>query len=303
MKSLALLMLILIWNDLSIIEGTNNEFSGINIAQNDTINHNDSLSTWNTKDDIIILDNQKTEINIETTLNSDVSEKIVNIPNKKNLDIKFYTQFPIWIFSLPFREYCEEASILGGLYYLNGVEPSIDIYVKDLHKIRDIEEKLYWEGWYKNTSIDQTHLILYLFQNPEFIEPYFNAKTQIEKNKIQTELTRINKERWKVMWRVIENPSTLDLMKEINYWNPIVVPVNWRNLKNIYFTQPWPLYHNILLKWYDEENFIFSEVWTTRWENYIYKKSLIMNNIHDVILGSWPDDYILWASKVLVLYK
>lgn len=223
--------------------------------------------------------------------------------SRKILDVKFYSQFPSRDYGLPFDEYCEEASLLNGIYYLTNRTPTIDEYLIDLNIIKEMEDKLFWINWYKNTSIKQTNLILQLFQNQDSFDIYLNTKTEEKKEELIQTLTQKTKYKGWVLWKIIYNPTINDLTNAINRWSPVILPVYWRGINNIYFTPPWPVYHNILLKWYDLENFIFNEVWTIRGDGYVYSKNLIMNNIHDFVKELYPENYLLWDSKALILYK
>jgi hypothetical protein len=55
----------------------------------------------------------------------------------------------------------------------------------------------------------------------------------------------------------------------------------------------------MVLKWYNQTNFITHDVWTLKWANREYTKSTIMDNLHD----RNRTDVRMWAARILVLKK
>ena len=47
------------------------------------------------------------------------------------------------------------------------------------------------------------------------------------------------------------------------------------------FTPPGPVYHMLVVKGYDAQNFITNDVGTRKGESYTYTKDVIMKNMHD----------------------
>ncbi|MFK7779573.1 MAG: C39 family peptidase [Candidatus Gracilibacteria bacterium] len=223
--------------------------------------------------------------------------------NQKILDVKFYSQFPSYDFGLPFDEFCEEASLLNGIYFLTNRTPTKKEYLIDLDKIKEIEDKLFGVNGYKNTSIKQTNLVLQLFQNPDYVDNYLNTKTEEEKEELMKYLIQKTKNRKGILGKILYNPSINDLTSAIDKGNPVILPIYGRALNNKYFSQPGPIYHNILLKGYDKDNFIVNEVGTIKGDSFSYSKKVIIDNLHDYVVELYPDKYTLGDSKVLILYK
>ena len=200
------------------------------------------------------------------------------LDKEKEIDVKFYSQFPLNIatwrkYDEPYQNFCEEASLLNWYYYLTWKEPDLKEYDKDLLKLKELEDLLF-EWWYKHTSIEDTLKLLIAFQDDT-----------------------------KVFWEIIENP-TIDIIKEnIFKWNLIIAPLYWKWLSNDLFLWWWPIYHNLLIKWYTEENFIVNEVWISKWDWFLYNQNEIMENIADYDEKLYPDNFQKWKKKILILYK
>lgn len=200
------------------------------------------------------------------------------LPEEKEIDVKFYSQFPLdistWIkYEEPYQNFCEESSLLNWYYHLLGIEPDLKEYNKDLLKLKELEEILF-EWWYKHTSIQDTLKLLIAFQE--------------EQN---------------IFWEIIENPSIKIIKEHINKWNLIIAPLYWKWLSNNLFIDWWPIYHNLLIKWYTEENFITNEVWVSKWDAFKYNQTELMENIHNYNEKLYPDNFQEWKKEILILYK
>ena len=189
------------------------------------------------------------------------------IPEKFLLEIPFYSQAPLSKWDAFHEDMCEEASILNAAYYLLGKKPSKEEYAKELQKIQNAEIKEV--GEWKSTTIAQIKKVS---------DIYFKGK--IKSN-------------------IIDNPSIEDIESEIAEGNPVVVPLAGRDIGNPNFTPPGPIYHMLTIKGYDAQNFITNDVGTRKGNSYIYKKEVIMENMHD-----WSEKDIHSGEKmILVLYK
>jgi len=183
------------------------------------------------------------------------------------LQIPFYSQAPFGNWDKVHEEMCEESSVLNAGLFLLGEKPSKDAFEKELMNFKKLEEKEL--GDYKSNTIAEIKKVT---------DIYFEEK--------------INS-------KIIASPTIEDIEKEIVAGNPVVVPLAGREIGNPNFTPPGPVYHMLVVKGYDAQNFITNDVGTRKGESYTYKKEVIMKNMHD-----WnPQDIHLGAKKVLVLYK
>ena len=205
-------------------------------------------------------------------------KQVLILPEKKEIDVKFYSQFPLgistWIkYNEPYQNFCEESSLLNWYYYLIWKEPNLKEYNNDLLKLKDIEDLLF-EWWYKHTSIQDTLKLLIAFQEEQ-----------------------------KVLWKIVKNPTIQIIKEHITKWNLIIAPIYWKWLSNNLFIDWWPIYHNLLIKWYTEQNFITNEVWVSKWDWFMYKQSELMNNIYNYDEKLYPDNFTEWKKEILILYK
>jgi hypothetical protein len=188
-------------------------------------------------------------------------------PAKFLLPIPFYSQAPFGNWDKVHEEMCEESSVLNAGLFLLGEKPSKDAFEKKLMDFKKLEEKEL--GDYESNTIAEIKKVT---------DIYFAGK--------------INS-------KIIASPTTSDIEKEITAGNPVIVPLAGREIGNPNFTPPGPIYHMLVIKGYDTQNFITNDVGTRKGESYTYKKDIIMQNIHD-----WnPQDIHLGTKKVLVLYK
>ena len=188
-------------------------------------------------------------------------------PEKFLLQIPFYSQTPLSKWDAFHEEMCEEASVLNAAYYLLGEKPSKEEHEAELQKMQKVEKKEI--GEWKSSTITQIK---------QLVDIYFESK---------------------IKSKIIKNPTTSQIETEIAVGNPIIVPLSGRDIGNPNFTPPGPIYHMLVIKGYDAQNFITNDVGTRKGESYIYKKEVIMRNIHD-----WNSkDIHLGGKRVLVLTK
>jgi hypothetical protein len=214
-------------------------------------------------------ENSAPENKTESNQKQPVSEEkpASQTPGKYLLNIPFYSQAPLSKWDAFHEEMCEEASILNAGLYLEGKKLTKDQFEAELQKIQRLEkEKI---GEWKSTTASQTKI---------WADVYFGGNVNI---------------------KIIDNPAIYDIETEIAAGNPVVVPLAGQDIGNPNFTPPGPVYHMLVIKGYDSQNFITNDVGTKKGNSYPYKKEVIMNNIRD-----WNAKNIrLGARRVLVLYK
>jgi hypothetical protein len=189
------------------------------------------------------------------------------LPAKFLLRVPFYSQAPLGKWDAIHEEMCEEASLLNAGLYLQNKKLSAEEYDRELFKLRDLGEKTV--GTWVSTTVADTK---------KLSDTYFRES---------------------IKSKIIDNPTIEDIETEIAAGNPVIVPLAGREIGNPNFTPPGPIYHMLVVKGYDAQNFITNDVGTRKGDSYAYSKNVIMKNMHD-----WnAQDIHYGAKKMLVLSK
>jgi Peptidase_C39 like family len=189
-----------------------------------------------------------------------------DLPQEVNLAVPFTAQAPHANWEDPYREFCEEASVLMAISYLNHTSiPSAAFADKAMLAMKDFEDKRF--GFYKDTNAEETAIIL---------KEHFSYK------KVE----------------VKQNPTAQDIKQALANGRVVIVPVAGRQLHNPYFQQPGPLYHMIVIKGYTANGkFISHDPGTRRGADFLYSEDTIMNAIHD-----WRTDENINLGKKVVIF-
>lgn len=208
-----------------------------------------------------------TNSNIAPTPDTTPAPSSNPLPAKFLLQVPFYSQAPLSKWDATHENACEEASVLNAGLYLLGKKLSPSQFDQEIMSMIKIEKKL---------SINFTDSTI--TETKQFSDSYFAG--------------RINS-------KIIVSPTIEDIETEIAAGNSVIVPLAGRDIGNPNFTPPGPIYHMLVVKGYDAQNFITNDVGTRKGDSYTYTKDVIMKNMHD-----WnPQDIHLGEKKVLVLYK
>lgn len=190
-----------------------------------------------------------------------------NIPEEINLDIPFYPQAPDGDWSLPWKEACEEASVVQAYYFLKWKELSKEKFKSEVLDIVEIQKDIL--GKYIDSSMSET---------AQFLEEKFNYTN----------------------YEIIDNPTVEQMKYELAQGHPIIAPFAGKELGNSFFTNGWPRYHVLVIVGYNDEYFITNDVWTSRGENFAYSYEVIMDSMHDLI-PLWEGDILNWEKRILVM--
>lgn len=203
------------------------------------------------------------EKNLESTGSTESSE----IPSEVNLEVTFYPQAPDADWSLPWKEACEESSVIQAYYYVQGKDLSKDTFRSEILSIVETQKKIL--GKYVDTNMDET---------AEFLRAQYGYGD----------------------YEIIDNPTIEDMKKELAQGHPIVAPFAWKELWNSFFSNGGPRYHVLVIVWYKDGFFITNDVGTSRGENFAYSYDTIMNAMHDLVpVGEW--DILDGDKRILVL--
>ena len=209
---------------------------------------------------------EKINQDFKKNISTEITKPII-IPNEYNIqNMDFFSQAPYGNRNQPYQDACEEASLLIWYYYLKNLNKTKAQYNTDLLAMVELEMQMLW---------------------------YFESTTIMEMKQI------INKRDREIKASIIEHPTIRDIEREISQNNVVIAPFYGKWLKNPHYALWGPEYHFMVIKGYNQTNFITHDVWTLRWENREYTKSTIMNNIHD----RNRTDVRMWAARILILKK
>ena len=187
------------------------------------------------------------------------------LPSEVNLDIPFTSQAPNQNWVLPYKEFCEEASVLMVMSYVNRqLIGDANQASEQMLAIMAFEESRF--GFYQDTDAEETAVIIKEFYN------YAKVK-------------------------VLYNPKIEDIKKALAEGKAVIMPAAGRMLGNPYFQVPGPLYHMIVIKGYTKTgNFITNDPGTRHGANFIYEPDVIMNANHD-----WNGGDVDNGRKVIII--
>ena len=187
------------------------------------------------------------------------------LPDAINLDVTFYPQAPDADWGMPWQEACEEASITLAHHYFSDLPLSKEQFKNDVLGLVSWQKERF--GDYEHGTVDQT---------AEMLGAYFGFTD----------------------YRVLENPTIEDIKGELAAGHILVAPFAGRMLGNPFYSGEGPYYHMMVIKGYDQNNFITNDVGTRRGHNFIYPYRTIMDALHDYR----ENDIQKAPGKVIVLY-
>ncbi len=207
----------------------------------------------------------KSQVPERPTFEERATEQPVQIPSQVNYEVVFYPQAPDADWSLPWKEACEEASLILAHYGLMGESLTKDEFRELVLEMVDWQEDYF--GYFEDTT---------LYETEEMYKKFFPDAFET---------------------KIIENPNLKQLKSELAAGNLVVAPFAGRMLGNPFYTGEGPYYHMLVVKGYDEQHFITNDVGTRRGHNFIYPYSQLMSAIHDYV----PRNIQNAPSRVLVL--
>ncbi len=170
------------------------------------------------------------------------------LPEKIFIEVPFMSQAPYGVWDEKHEEACEEAAIIILKYYLDKKDLTKEIAEKEIQRMIDFEIQNY--GDYKDSNAEQIVKLAKDFYGIENLKVIYDFKKE-------------------------------DIEKELAKDNPVIIPAAGRELGNPYYTQPGPLYHNLVLVGYSGNQIITNDPGTRRGENYRYNINVLYGAVHD----------------------
>lgn len=192
---------------------------------------------------------QSAKANTSVNTNTNETPQIV-LPVKFDLKVPFASQAPQGDWSMPYQEACEEASTIMAARYFKNEKLDNNIMAEEILKLVQWEED---NGYPIDLTAEQT---------AEVTQKYFGLKATLNKM-----------------------VSEAEIKKQLVAGNLIIVPLAGRDIGNPYYTQPGPLYHMLLIRGFDEDEFITNDPGTKRGEAYRYKYGDLLWAVHDWVGG------------------
>lgn len=187
---------------------------------------------------------------VNTTLPVEISEDVIK--NSMLVNVPFASQAPFSNWGDPYQEACEETSIIIANEFLkNNVIEDLDKNFVD----NEIKNMVDWENsnWGGHYDLDAEKTID-LFKN------YYGAN--------DLELKNLS--------------STDDIKRILSQGYIIIAPTYGQKLNNPHFTPPGPVYHMLVVKGYDAENFITNDPGVWQGKNFTYSFDNLYSSICDL---------------------
>ena len=185
------------------------------------------------------------------TLEASTIDGATSIPEQKTISVPFADQAPFRNWDDPYQEACEETSIIMAKAYFDGnnTEDLDKTYINEqILALVDYQEK----NWGGHHDLD-TKLTLKLLQD------FYG---------VNGEIVSIN--------------SADDLKKLIAQDKVIVAPTYGKKLNNPYFTAPGPVYYMLLIKGYNNTDFITNDPGVWQGKNFAYSFDNLFAAIADL---------------------
>ncbi|MCX6741054.1 MAG: C39 family peptidase [Candidatus Parcubacteria bacterium] len=188
----------------------------------------------------------------------------VAVPDKFLLTVPFTSQAPFGVWDPVHNDACEEAALIMAKSWVDG--HLLNATIAD----KEILEAVAWEAKTWGQQYELT------------------AERMATLGKDFLGLKNI---------KIFAGLTTNDMKSQLSQGNLILVPVAGRLLGNPYYRQPGPIYHILVIKGYNEQEFITNDAGTRRGESYSYFYQTLLNAVHDWPYGA-PDFGINIAKDV-----
>ncbi|MBT4722896.1 C39 family peptidase [Candidatus Falkowbacteria bacterium] len=165
-----------------------------------------------------------------------------------DLDVPFQSQAPHRNWGMPYQEACEEAVLILAHRYFNNQTITADQMDEEIKSVVDWQMDKF--GSYTDTSLAEVDQIA---------REYYNLNTEIT-----------------------DDISLDNIKNQLADGNLVIVPTAGRLLGNPYYSNLGPIYHYILIRGYDGDQFITNDVGIMSGRGYKFKFKTVLNAIHDL---------------------
>ncbi len=194
-------------------------------------------------------------------------EPVKELPTQFVLNVPFTSQAPEKNWDQPWQDACEEAAILMMDAYFKKYKLS-PLFAKD-----EIVKMVTWEEekeWGRSIEIEK-------------IQTIFDSYLGLAPKK---------------KLRIVEDPTVEQLKRFIADGKPIYVVADGKVLSNPHFRNGGPDYHALVIKGYNETEFITNDPGTQFGENFKYKYDDLMKSIRD-----WNNGNVKEGRRVILVIE
>ncbi len=197
---------------------------------------------------------------------------VAAVPTELELAVAFAPQAPFGRWDGLHQEACEEASMIIVSRYFSGQSLNHSIMEEEIQKL------IAWEAA-QDYRVDLTAT-----EAVAVLADYFGLSARVEPE------------------------ATIDRIKyELSLGNLIIVPAAGRELGNPYFQTPGPIYHMLVIKGYNQREFITNDVGTKRGDGFRYPYDRLIAAIHDwdhrLAEDGMTDEEIAQGARVLIVVE
>jgi hypothetical protein len=165
-----------------------------------------------------------------------------------NLPVPFQMQAPYSNWDMPYQEMCEEAALVLAYKYFANEPLDKDIMDAELTKAREWEIANF--GLFTDTTLEEMK---------QLAEEHFGLEVTIS-----------------------EEVSTELIKDQLRQGYLVLVPTAGRELGNPFYKQPGPLYHVLVIRGFNETEFITNDVGIGKGEEYKFKYQTVLQANHDL---------------------
>lgn len=199
-------------------------------------------------------------------------ETTIEIPARVEWPVVFVSQAPQANWDNLHQEACEEASMIMAAGYFAAKPLDTERMEEEIQKLVAWEKE---NGYSVDLTATEAVTVL-----KDYFGQTARAEEEVTPDRIKYELSR---------------------------GNLIIAPAAGRELGNPYFRTPGPIYHMLVVKGYDEDEFITNDVGTKRGDGFRYKYDKLISAIHDwdhqLADGGMTDEEMARGRKALIVVE
>jgi len=186
------------------------------------------------------------------------------LPKEVIINVPYTRQAPFSVWDDLHEDACEEASLLMVKHFIDGIKISSKQSIEN--EIVDLVNFEKENGYGLSITLDQLNKIAY--------------------------------EKYGMNGKVVKNITVDEIRRELANGNPVIVGAAGKILPNPYFRNGGPVYHMLVIKGYDDKDFITNDPGTMKGDGFKYSFNDLINAIHD-----WDPHNIMNGQKNYLVFN